>query len=157
MVRARTVIDFLAIGIAAGAVVMANGVPAAAVTPGSVAARMPSYNATTRALAASGTFVNVAAATATYTYTVQLLRSSSSTRPTCPAAGCVTAGVVKVVAGRTGTALVKSGGVGTVAASAVCALGTTNPVAYYWSWVKIADASGNVVVSTGSPISGRYC
>ena len=134
--------------------------PAGAVTPANVAAGTPSWSSSM--LKASASFKNAASVTAKYSYTLQLVRTTTATKPTCTTTtGCATIStgsqvLLTAVTSSISLAAFTTGAVPTLSVN--CALDaklTANRV--YWSWLKVADSSGNVVASTSSSISGKYC
>ena len=130
--------------------------PATAATPTSVAGGTPSWSSSQ--LKASGSFKNNASTSATYSYTLQLVRTSTASKPVCTTAGgCPTSGTTQVLLNKvTSSVSVAKSSTYTLPTLAVnCAAGTTTR--YYWSWLKVADSSGNVVTSVSSYIAGKYC
>jgi len=145
------------VGAVAALAVLTAG-PAAAVAPANVAAGTPSLSSSI--LKASGSFTNKASNTATYSYTLQLVRTTSSTKPNCPnSTGCVTGTAQLLLNSAGGSVSLKAATTGVVPTLSVnCALDSKLATPrFYWSWLKVADSSGNVVASTSSSISGKYC
>ena len=142
------------VGAVAALTVLTAG-PAGAVIPVSVAAGTPSWASSQ--LKASGSFKNNATVAATYSYTLQLVRTSTASKPSCTtASGCVTVNSQVLLNKVTSSVSVAKSSTYTLPTLAVnCAAGTTTR--YYWSWLKVADSSGNVVTSVSSYIAGKYC
>ena len=151
------------VGAVAALTILAAG-PASATAAGNVAAGTPSWSSSI--LKASGSFTNkVTTGSAMYSYTLQLVRTNSATKPTCNT-GCATittsAGVVtqtQLNSVTSSLSVAKSTTITVPSLSFKCPIPsptlTTNR--YYWSWLKVADASGNVVTSISSYIAGKYC
>ena len=142
------------VGAVAALTVLTAG-PAGAVTPVSVAAGTPSWSSSQ--LKASGSFKNSATVTATYSYTLQLVRTSTATKPTCStASGCPTGSTQVLLNGVTSSVSVVKSTTATLPALTVnCAATSTSR--FYWSWLKVADSSGNVVATSSSYLAGKYC
>ena len=143
------------VGAVAALTVLTAG-PAGAVTPTSVAAGTPGWSSSQ--LKASGAFKNSATVAATYSYSLQLVRTSTATKPSCTtASGCLSSGTTQVLLNKvTSSVSVAKSSTYTLPTLAVnCAASTT--VRYYWSWLKVADSSGNVVATSSSYIAGKYC
>ena len=143
------------VGAVAALTVLTAG-PAGAVIPASVAAGTPSWSSSQ--LKAAGSFKNSATVAATYSYTLQLVRTSTASKPVCTTAGgCPTSGTTQVLLNKvTSSVSVAKSSTYTLPTLAVnCAAGTTTR--YYWSWLTVADSSGNVVTSVSSYIAGKYC
>jgi len=127
-----------------------------AAAPSSVAAGTPSWSSSQ--LKASGSFKNTVSASATYSYTLQLVRTSSATKPTCPpVSGCATLGTTQVQLNQVTSSVTvpKSSTITLPTLSVNCAASSTTR--YYWSWLKVADSSGNVVIALSSYITAKYC
>ena len=130
--------------------------PASAAAPSSVAGGTPSWSSSQ--LKASGSFKNNATVAATYSYTLQLVRTSTASKPVCTTAGgCLTSGTTQVLLNKvtSSVSVPKSATVKLPVLSVNCSASSTTR--YYWSWLKVADASGNVVTSISSYIAGKYC
>ena len=137
--------------------VLASG-PALAAAPSSVVAAKPTWSSSQ--LKAGGSFKNTVSALATYNYTLQLVRTSTSTKPTCTtASGCLTSisgtqvqlsssGMRPISVAKSSTATIPS---------LVVNCTTSSTTRYYWTWLKVADSSGNAVVSLSSSLAGKYC
>ena len=129
-----------------------------AAAPSSVAAGTPLWSSSQ--LKASGSFKNTVSASATYSYTLQLVRTGSATKPTClPPSGCATVGSQALLRTVTSSVSVaKSSTITLPTLSTNCAANSNLKYnSYYWSWLKVADSSGNVVVALSSYIAGKYC
>lgn len=130
--------------------------PAMAAAPSSVAAGTPSWLSSQ--LKAIGSFKNTVSASATYSYTMQLVRTSTASRPTCTtASGCLSSGTSQVLLNQVTSSVTvpKSATVKLPVLSVNCSASSTTR--YYWSWLKVADSSGNVVVALSSYRAGKYC
>ena len=130
--------------------------PASAAAPSSVAGGTPSWSSSQ--LKASGSFKNNASTSATYSDTLQLVRTSTASKPSCTTAGgCLTSGTTQLLLNKvtSSVSVPKSATVKLPVLSVNCSASSTTR--YYWSWLKVADASGNVVTSISSYIAGKYC
>ncbi|MCX6459973.1 MAG: hypothetical protein NTZ03_06650 [Actinobacteria bacterium] len=144
--------------VGAAASVAAMGVlvagPALATAATSVSATTPTWASSV--LKGGGSFKSAATVSATYSVTMQLVRTASSTKPACtPAANCNTAGTVLTTS--TGSYIVAKGAAQTVTALTWNCASQTTTSRYYWTWLKVADASGNAVTSLSLGLSGKYC
>ncbi|CAB4954643.1 unannotated protein [freshwater metagenome] len=153
------------VGAVAALTILTAG-PASAVAPTNVAAGTPSWSPATTSspaiLKASGSFKNSATG-ATYSYTLQLVRTSSpSTKPYCPTvSGCLTSASQTLLSssGLQSISVLKASSVTVPTLAVKCAVPTPTIAAnrYYWSWLKVADSSGNVVMSISLFLAGKYC
>ncbi|CAB4954659.1 unannotated protein [freshwater metagenome] len=142
------------VGAVAALTILAAG-PASALAPGNVAAGTPLWSPSI--LKASGSFTNsVTTSSATYSYTLQLVRTTTTTKPSCGTSGCVTGGSQVRLNTVTSSVSVAAGGIGTIPVLSVKCT-TSSTARLYWSWLKVADSSGNVVYSTSSALSGKLC
>ena len=143
------------VGAVAALTILTAG-PAAAFIALNVTAIKPVYSSQ---LKGSGTFTGSSGAT--YSYTIQLVRTKVNVAPTCSVKdGCPTIGTGTTQPQyQVGTyfsyAIVKDGK-GTVPTFASNCSGSST-ARFYWTWLKVADSSGNVVTSTSPSLTGKYC
>ena len=111
---------------------------------------------------ANGSFTNKASSTATYSYSVQLLSTTSSTKPTFFTSGCVTttSGSLVVLTSTSGSVFLKGYATGPVPTlSWNCASSSTTR--YYWSWLKVNSTVASDVVATpvvsAVGLKGTFC
>lgn len=111
---------------------------------------------------ANGSFTNKASSTTTYSYTLQLLSTTSSTKPSCATSGCVTTTnrslvVLTVVSGSVSLKGYATGPVPTLSWN--CSSSSTTR--YYWSWLKVNSTVASDVVATpvvsAVALKGAYC
>jgi len=150
------------VGAVAALTILTAG-PARAVVPANVTAGKPSWSSSQ--LKATGSFKNnVTTSSVMYNYTLQLVRTNSSIMPTCPPPnGCVTIrdlkGVVtqSLLSAVTSSLSVAKSSVGTTPVLSVTCASNSTTQYHYWSWLKVADSSGNVVYTTSPSLTGKYC